>query len=224
MSKSRFLELVNAPKGSKFVLQGNEAFALGVVHAGYHAADGYPGTPSTEVIDKNLKYVQDKMKVGWSVNEATATAVAIGHSVAGFDSVVTMKIPGVFQAGDTITTSAFYNAPAGAFVIYAAADYVPSSTQHVIDARYFFASARIPVFEPRNHQEMYDIAWIAADISRKFKTQSGEQKDEVMFIDITFFGRTAEVANQYLKRGSKVLVDGRLKFDQWVAQDGTKRN
>ena len=171
MSKSRFLELVNAPKGSKFVLQGNEAFALGVVHAGYHAADGYPGTPSTEVIDKNLKYVQDKMKVGWSVNEATATAVAIGHSVAGFDSVVTMKIPGVFQAGDTITTSAFYNAPAGAFVIYAAADYVPSSTQHVIDARYFFASARIPVFEPRNHQEMYDIAWIAADISRKFKTQ-----------------------------------------------------
>ncbi len=171
MSKSRFLKMVDAPKGSKFVLQGNEAFALGVVHAGYHAADGYPGTPSTEVIDKSLKYVQDRMKVGWSVNEATATAVAIGHSVAGYDSVVTMKIPGVFQAGDTITTSAFYNAEAGAFVIYAAADYVPSSTQHVIDARYFFASARVVVFEPRNHQEMYDIAWIAADISRKFKTQ-----------------------------------------------------
>jgi len=168
---SDFRKMVDAAPGSRFVLQGNAAFALGVVHAGYHAADGYPGTPSTEVIDKSLKYVQDKMIVGWSVNEAVATAVAIGHSVAGMDAVVTMKIPGMFQAGDTITTSAFYTAKAGAFVIYAAADYVPSSTQHVIDARYFLSSARVPVFEPRNHQEMYDIAFIAADYSKKFGTQ-----------------------------------------------------
>ncbi len=168
---SDFRKMVNSTPGSKFILQGNAAFALGVVHAGYHAADGYPGTPSTEVIDKSLKHVQDMMTVGWSVNEAVATAVAVGHSVAGMDSLVTMKIPGMFQAGDTITTSAFYTAQAGAFVIYAAADYVPSSTQHVIDARYFLSSARIPVFEPRDHQEMYDIAFIAADYSRKFKTQ-----------------------------------------------------
>jgi len=45
-----------------------------------------------------------------------------------------------------------------------------------------------------------------------------------MFIDITFFGRTAEIANQYLRKGSKVLVDGRLKLDQWTAQDGSKRS
>lgn len=163
--------MVDSPAGSRFIVQGNSAFALGVVHAGYHAADGYPGTPSTEVIDKNLKYVSDRMTVGWSVNEAVATAVTIGHSVAGMDAVVTMKIPGLFQAGDTITTSAFYTGQAGAFVVYAATDYVPSSTQHVIDARYFLASARIPVFEPRDHQEMYDIAFLAADISRKFRTQ-----------------------------------------------------
>ena len=48
-----FLKLVDSPAGSRLILQGNSAFALGVVHAGYHAADGYPGTPSTEVIDKN---------------------------------------------------------------------------------------------------------------------------------------------------------------------------
>jgi single-strand DNA-binding protein len=60
--------------------------------------------------------------------------------------------------------------------------------------------------------------------NRRFKSQSGEQKDEVMFIDLTFFGRTAEVANQYLKKGSKVLVEGRLILEQWVAQDGTKRS
>ena len=167
---SKFKEKVNSPKGSKYILQGNEAFALGVVHAGYHTVDGYPGTPSTEVIDKSLKYVQDKIQVGWSVNEAVAMAVGVGHSIAGHDSVVTMKIPGVFQAGDAISTSAFYTAEAGALVIFAATDYVPSSTQHVIDARHFFASARMPVLEPRNHQEMYDIAWFAADISRKFNT------------------------------------------------------
>ena len=60
--------------------------------------------------------------------------------------------------------------------------------------------------------------------SRKWKTQSGEQKEEVMFIDLTFFGRTAEIANQYLRKGSKVLVDGRLKLEQWTAQDGSKRS
>ncbi|MGC9352137.1 MAG: single-stranded DNA-binding protein [Sulfurovum sp.] len=60
--------------------------------------------------------------------------------------------------------------------------------------------------------------------SRKFKSQTGEQKEEVLFIDITFFGRTAEIANQYLRKGSKVLVDGRLKLDQWTAQDGSKRS
>jgi len=60
--------------------------------------------------------------------------------------------------------------------------------------------------------------------TRKFKSQTGEQKEETLFVDLTFFGRTAEIANQYLRKGSKVLVDGRLKLDQWVAQDGTKRS
>ncbi|MFO7735426.1 MAG: 2-oxoacid:acceptor oxidoreductase family protein [bacterium] len=166
-----FRKMVEAPAESRYILQGNEAFALGVVHAGFHAADGYPGTPSTEVIDKSLKHVQDKMHVGWSVNEAVATSVALGHSVAGFDSVVTLKVPGLFQAGDAVSTSATFTGKSGAFVLFVAADYVPSSTQHVIDARYFFSSARVPVLEPRNHQEMYEIAWHAADISKKFNTQ-----------------------------------------------------
>ncbi|DAB40273.1 MAG TPA: single-stranded DNA-binding protein [Sulfurovum sp. UBA12169] len=61
-------------------------------------------------------------------------------------------------------------------------------------------------------------------VSRKFKSQTGEQKEETTFVDLTFFGRTAEIANQYLHKGGKVLVDGRLKLDQWTAQDGTKRS
>ncbi len=167
---ANFKEIVNAPAGSMFVLQGNSAFALGVVHAGYHAATGYPGTPSTEVIDKCLVEVQDTLVTGWSVNEAVAVSTGLGHAIAGHDTVVTMKIPGVFQAADAITTTAFFQAKAGALVIYAVTDYVPTSTQHVIDARYFFASSCIPVLEPRTHQEMYDMAAIAADISREHGT------------------------------------------------------
>ncbi|MBL0686421.1 MAG: single-stranded DNA-binding protein [Sulfurospirillum sp.] len=60
--------------------------------------------------------------------------------------------------------------------------------------------------------------------NRKFKNQMGEQKEEVCFVDITFFGRTAEIANQYLARGKKVLVEGRLKLDQWTDQNGGKRS
>jgi len=68
------------------------------------------------------------------------------------------------------------------------------------------------------------IANTSIACNRKFKSQSGESKEEVLFLDITFFGRTAEVASQYLKRGSKILVDGRLKLDQWTDQSGQKRS
>jgi indolepyruvate ferredoxin oxidoreductase alpha subunit len=100
---------INAPAGATYIMQGNAAFALGVIHAGYHAATGYAGTPSTEVIDRTLAYAQDIMKVGWSVNEAVAVSTAVGHAIAGEDVLVTMKIPGVFQAADAITTSAFFS-------------------------------------------------------------------------------------------------------------------
>ena len=68
------------------------------------------------------------------------------------------------------------------------------------------------------------IGKVGIATNRKFKAASGEQKEEVMFIDLTFFGRTAEIANQYLRKGSKVLVEGRLVLEQWTAQDGTKRS
>ena len=59
--------------------------------------------------------------------------------------------------------------------------------------------------------------------TRKFKAADGSQKEEVLFVDLTFFGRTAEIANQYLRKGSKILVDGRLKLDQWE-KDGQKHS
>ncbi len=61
-------------------------------------------------------------------------------------------------------------------------------------------------------------------VNRKFKSQTGESKEETLFVDLSFFGRTAEIANQYLRKGSKVLVEGRLKLDQWTDQGGAKRS
>ena len=68
------------------------------------------------------------------------------------------------------------------------------------------------------------IGKVGIATSHKWKSQTGEQKEEVMFIDLTFFGRVAEIANQYLHKGSKVLIDGRLVLEQWTAQDGSKRS
>ena len=78
--------------------------------------------------------------------------------------------------------------------------------------------------EIRYTQSGSALAKVGIATNRRFKSATGEMKDETMFIDLTFFGRTAEVANQYLRRGSKVLVEGRLILEQWVAQDGTKRS
>jgi len=78
--------------------------------------------------------------------------------------------------------------------------------------------------EMRYAQGGMAIAKTAIATSRKFKSNTGEQKEEVCFVDITFFGRSAEVANQYLRKGSKALVEGRLQFEQWTDQNGQKRS
>jgi indolepyruvate ferredoxin oxidoreductase, alpha subunit len=170
MNRNAIRELCLAAPGRKEVLQGNIAFAIGCVRAGIHGADGYPGTPSTEVIDRGLSQVQDLITVGWSVNEAVATAVGFGHTLAGRDVVVTLKIPGLFQAADVFSSAAFFTQPRGVLIYYLASDFVPSSTQHVIDPRPFLKSCFLPVFEPRTHQEMYAAPQIAVELGRRYNT------------------------------------------------------
>jgi single-strand DNA-binding protein len=68
------------------------------------------------------------------------------------------------------------------------------------------------------------IAKSAIATSHKYKMQTGEQKEEVCFLDFTVFGKGAEILNQYVKKGSKVMLEGRLIFEQWQANDGTNRN
>lgn len=165
-------QLCLAPSDQAEVLQGNLAFAVGCVRAGIHCADGYPGTPSWEVIDRGLSQVQNLIHVGWSVNEAVAAAVGHGHTLAGRDCVVTMKIPGLFQAADVFTSGSAFVQERGALIYYIASDFTPSSTQHVIDPRYLFKSCFVPVFEPRNHQELHEAAGIAVDMGDATKRPS----------------------------------------------------
>ena len=68
------------------------------------------------------------------------------------------------------------------------------------------------------------IAKTAIATNRRYKTASGEQKEEVCFIDITLFGRSAEVANQYLHKGKQVLIEGRLVLEQWTDSHGNRRS
>ena len=82
-----------------------------------------------------------------------------------------MKIPGLFQAGAIFTSGALFVQPRGALVYYIASDFTPSSTQHTLDPRYLFKSCFVPVYEPRNHQEMHEAAALAVEISRSYKTQ-----------------------------------------------------
>ena len=77
--------------------------------------------------------------------------------------------------------------------------------------------------ELRYTQSGSAIANTAIATNRKF-TVNNEKREEVCFVDITFFSRSAEIANQYLRKGSKILVEGRLKFDQWTDQNGQKRS
>jgi indolepyruvate ferredoxin oxidoreductase alpha subunit len=165
MASDRIADLVGTEDDRSAVLQGNVAFAVGCARGGIHAADGYPGTPSTEVIEKGLRHAQHVMRVGWSVNEANAVALGFGTTMAGYDAVVTMKIPGLFQAADVVATAAGFTAPRGGLVFYIASDFTPSSTQYVTDPRYFLKTCFIPVLEPRTHQEVLDSGPLAARLS-----------------------------------------------------------
>ncbi len=78
--------------------------------------------------------------------------------------------------------------------------------------------------ELRYAQNGTAIAKTGLATNRRRKNQNGENVDETMFIDVTFFGRSGEIANQYLRKGSKILVEGRLQFEQWVDQNNQKRS
>ena len=148
----------------KEFLMGNAAIALGAVAAGVNVVAGYPGTPSTEVLETVAKYRPDDVYVEWSVNEKAAMELAAGAAYAGARSLVTMKQVGLNVASDPLM-SLEYVGVKGGMVILVADDPGPISSQTEQDTRHFSRFSKLPCFDPSSAQEAYEMIQEAFEYS-----------------------------------------------------------
>lgn len=68
------------------------------------------------------------------------------------------------------------------------------------------------------------VAAFGLAINRKWKNKDGQQQEETTFVDCEAFGRVAEIVNEYVRKGSPLYVEGRLKLDQWQDKEGQNRS
>jgi indolepyruvate ferredoxin oxidoreductase alpha subunit len=152
---------------SSLVLLGDEAVALGALHSGVSASYGYPGTPSTEILEYLIaEHEKGGPLAAWCTNEKTALEAALGVSFAGRRALVTMKHVGLNVASDPFINGALLGIKGG-LVIAVADDPGMHSSQNEQDSRFYAAFAMIPCLEPRNQQEAYDMTGEAFDLSEK---------------------------------------------------------
>ncbi|RLD16150.1 indolepyruvate ferredoxin oxidoreductase [candidate division KSB1 bacterium] len=154
---------------SEMVLLGDEAVAMGAIHAGITAAYAYPGTPSTEITEFLIRYSQKNQKpvAQWCANEKTAYEAALGVSFSGRRALVSMKHVGLNVAADPFMNSAIVNIHGG-LVLVVADDPGMHSSQNEQDSRYYADFARIMCLEPTNQQEAYEMAKEAFELSERF--------------------------------------------------------
>ena len=152
---------------SKRLLLGDEAIALGAIHAGISGVYAYPGTPSTEItefIQANAPEVRSR----WCTNEKTAMEAALGMSYAGKRALVCMKHVGMNVAADAFVNSAITGINGG-LVVLAADDPSMHSSQNEQDSRFYGKFAMIPILEPSSQQEAYDIMPYAFALSEQMR-------------------------------------------------------
>lgn len=154
---------------SKQYVMGNGAIALGALSAGVNLVSGYPGTPSSEIVENVAKYPHDGTYVEWSVNEKAAMEVASAAAYCGARAMVTMKQVGLNVASDPLMSLAYVGVKGG-MVVVSADDPGPISSQTEQDTRRFAEFARIPVFDPSSPEEAYEMIQDAFDYSEKYKT------------------------------------------------------
>ena len=150
-------------------VMGNSAIALGAMAAGVSVAAGYPGTPSSEIIETIGRYNDGHIHLEWSVNEKAALEVAAGASYSGARTLVTMKQVGLNVASDPLMSLAYVGVKGG-MVIVVADDPGPISSQTEQDTRLFAQYCRIPIFDPSSPEEAYQMIQDAFDCSEKWKT------------------------------------------------------
>ncbi|MDE6381105.1 MAG: indolepyruvate ferredoxin oxidoreductase [Muribaculaceae bacterium] len=155
----------------KKLLLGDEAFALGAINAGLSGSYGYPGTPSTEImefIQANAIAKERGIHSHWSSNEKTAYEEALGMSYAGKRSIVTMKHVGLNASADAFVNSGMTGANGG-MLVAVADDPSMHSSQNEQDTRFYGEFAFIPILEPSNQQEAYDMAEYGFKLSEEFE-------------------------------------------------------
>lgn len=148
-------------------MSGNEAIARAVWDAGVRVAAAYPGTPSTEILENIARYPD--LYTEWSVNEKVSLEVAIGASLTGARSFCAMKHVGLNVASDAMMTLTLTGV-VGGLVIAVADDVGFSSSQNEQDSRFWGRFAHLPIIEPADSQEAYDMALAAFAFSEKFNT------------------------------------------------------
>ena len=156
---------------SKKLLLGDEAIALGAIHAGLSGVYAYPGTPSTEItefIQGNDIAKQRGVHSRWCTNEKTAMEAALGMSYAGKRALVCMKHVGMNVCADAFVNSAITGVNGG-LIVLAADDPSMHSSQNEQDSRFYAKFAMIPAFEPSNQQEAYDMMKTAFEYSEAIK-------------------------------------------------------
>lgn len=150
-------------------LMGNEAIALGAIAAGVNFVSGYPGTPSTEILETTAKNNDGNIYVEWSVNEKAAMEAAAGAAYSGARALVTMKQVGLNVASDPLMSLAYVGVKGG-MVIVSADDPGPISSQTEQDTRRFASFSKLPVFDPSSPEEAYIMIQDAFELSEKLGT------------------------------------------------------
>ena len=153
---------------SEFVM-GNEAIALGALAAGVNLVCGYPGTPSTEVLETVAKHRGENTYVEWSVNEKVAMEVAGGAAYAGARALVTMKQMGLNVASDPLMCLEYIGVKGG-LVVLVADDPGPLSSQTEQDTRSFAAFSKVPLLDPSSAEEAYAMVQEAFELSETYQT------------------------------------------------------
>lgn len=153
----------------KEYVMGNGAIALGALAAGVNLAAGYPGTPSSEIIETLAKRTNGEVYLEWSVNEKAAMEVACAGAYTGARAMVTMKQMGLNVAADPFMSLAYVGVKGG-MVVVSADDPGPISSQTEQDTRRFGEFARVPVFDPASPEEAYEMVQDAFACSEKYGT------------------------------------------------------
>jgi len=152
-------------RSERLLLSGDEAVALAARDAGVALATGYPGTPSTEIVEH---FAALDGRAQWAPNEKVAFEVAIGVAFAGARAIVTMKHVGLNVAADALFTAA-YTGVHGALVVVSADDPGMWSSQNEQDNRRYAVAAGVPMFEPADSQEAYDFTLAAIEASERWR-------------------------------------------------------